>query len=229
MRKPNAGVQSSSGVAGSKVPAIPSLSRIAACALLLSAWGFLAPLPAVGATNLPPCCRQVEPVTSYSDKSLYQLDSLWTSDVNRQVRLGVLQGRPQVLAMFFTSCQYACPIIVHDMKRIQETLPQAVRDTVDFVLVSFDTDRDTPVVLREYRQRQDLEPAHWTLLTGKPDDVRELAALLGVKYQKDARGQFSHSNVITILNPQGEIAFQQVGLNKDPADTVGAIERTLTR
>jgi cytochrome oxidase Cu insertion factor (SCO1/SenC/PrrC family) len=48
----------------------------------------------------------------------------------------------------------------------------------------------------------------WTLLRGGADDVRELAALLGVNYAEDARGQFAHSNLITLLNADGEIAFQ---------------------
>ena len=173
----------------------------------------------------PPCCRKAEPTGAYTDKSLYQLDSNWTSDVSKDIKLGVFQGRPQVLAMFFGSCEYACPIIVHDMKRLQKALPPALRHKVNFTLVSFDTERDTPAVLRTYRQRQNLGTDRWSLLTGKPDDVRELAALLGVNYQKDARGQFAHSNVITVLNPAGEIVHQQVGLSQDILATVKAIER----
>ena len=173
----------------------------------------------------PPCCRQVAPTGNYTEKSLYQLDSHWTSDVNKKIKLGVFQGRTQVLAMFFASCEYACPILVHDMKRLQESLPPALRHKVNFTLVTFDTERDTPAALQAYRQRHSLSIDHWSLLTGKPDDVRELAALLGVKYQKDSRGQFAHSNVITVLNPSGEIAYQQIGLNKDVLATVKAIER----
>ena len=67
------------------------------------------------------------------------------------------------------------------------------------------------------------------LLTGKPDDVRELAALLGVNYRRDGRGQFSHSNIITVLNAQGEAAFQQVGLNKAPDETVKEIARLFAK
>ncbi len=175
----------------------------------------------------PPCCRVLAPSGRYTDRSLYQLDSTWTSDVGRDVKLGVLQGRVQVVAMFFTSCEFACPVIVNDLRRIQAALPEPLRDRVDFLLVSFDSKRDTPEALRAYRERQKLDAAHWTLLRGKPDDVRELAALLGVNYREDARGQFAHSNLITVLNPQGEIIHQQAGLNSDPAPTIAAIQRAL--
>jgi protein SCO1/2 len=35
----------------------------------------------------------------------------------------------------------------------------------------------------------------------------------GVNYRKDARGQYAHSNLITVLNAQGEIVAQESGLN----------------
>ena len=54
---------------------------------------------------------------------------------------------------------------------------------------------------------------------------RELAALLGVNYTEDARGQFAHTNLITVLNAEGEIAFQHTGLRQDPALLITAIEK----
>lgn len=175
----------------------------------------------------PPCCRALPPGKPPTDKSLYQLDSVWTSDVGREVKLGVLRGRPQVVAMFFAQCEYACPIIVENMRAIERALSATQRGQVDFLLVSFDAERDTTEVLSAYRKKMKLAPAHWTLLRGREDDVRELAALLGINYQRDARGQFSHSNVITVLNGEGEVAFQQAGLNKEGGETIAALERAL--
>ena len=175
----------------------------------------------------PPCCREIAATAPLTDQSLYQLESQWTSDVGREVKLGVLRGRPQIVTLFFTSCEYACPIIVGNMKAIEQALPEALRGKVDFLLVSFDVARDTPAVLQAYRTKEKLALARWTLLRGKEDDVRELAALLGINYQRDAKGQFSHSNIITVLNAEGEVAFQQVGLNKDAKETVAAIEKLL--
>lgn len=180
------------------------------------------------AEEKPPCCREAAPAAPLADKSLYQLESTWTSDVGKDVKLGVLRGRPQVVAMFFTTCEYACPIIVENMKSIEQALPETLRDKVDFLLVSFDVERDTVEALKSYRAKKELATARWTLLRGKEDDVRELAALLGINYQRDARGQFSHSNTISVLNAGGELVFQQTGLNKDAAETVAAIEKMLS-
>ena len=176
------------------------------------------------ASDTPSCCaKELTSATPIPDKSLYQLDSSWTNDASAVLQLGALRGRPQVITMFFASCEYACPILVHDMKRIEAALPENVRTNVGFVLVSFDSDRDTPAALASYRKNHELA-THWTLLRGAPDDVLELAALLGVKYKKDARGQFAHSNVITVLDANGEIRSQQIGLNQSVDDVVATVK-----
>ena len=176
-------------------------------------------------SNKPACCQKELSATSpLSDRSLYQLDSSWTNDTSAALQLESLGGRPQVITMFFAKCEYACPLLVHDMKRLEAALPENMRSNVGFVLVSFDSERDTPAALAEYRRNHNVA-AHWTLLRGAPDDVLELGALLGVKFKKDLRGQFAHSNVITVLDAKGEIVFQQIGLNRDPAPTTAALRK----
>jgi protein SCO1/2 len=184
---------------------------------------------ALAATNettevLPPCCRPLASQTNYTDKSLYLLDSTWTSDAGRKVKLGVLRGKPQVVVMFFASCQFTCPITVSDVQRIEAALPENLRTNTGFLLVSFDSVRDTPAALKAYRTTRELSSQNWTLLRGEPDDVRELAALLGVIYREDANGSFAHSNVITVLNAEGEIVYQQPGLNLPPDEIAAKLK-----
>ena len=158
------------------------------------------------------------------EKSVYQIDSTWTTDTGQPFKLATLRGRPQILAMFFTSCQNACPITVSDMKRIEAALPEALRPHVGFTLVSFDPERDTTAALHAYRLRRDLDPNRWTLLRGELADVTKLAARIGMKYKYGARGQFSHSNIITVLSPDGEIVRQQIGLNQSIDETVAVVQ-----
>jgi len=174
--------------------------------------------------TVPSCCANAEPAAGFSDKSLYQTESKWTTDVNKQIKLADLKGRPQIVVMFFASCQYACPILVHDLSRIEAALKPELRAKVGFTLVTFDTKRDTPEVLAKFREGRNLSP-NWTLLHGADDDVLELAALLGVKYKEEATGQFAHSNIITVLNADGEIVHQLVGLGQDVAEAVKSIEQ----
>jgi protein SCO1 len=175
-------------------------------------------------TNRPhSCCSQAQSAAAFTDKSLYQTGSRWTMDTGRQIKLGALRGKPQVVAMFFANCQYACPLLVNDMRRIETALTPAERARVGFVLVTFDPKRDTADALAEYRRVHNLPTERWTLLRGEPEDVQELAALLGVRYKQDARGQFAHSNIITVLNAEGEIVHQEVGLLQDISESVRII------
>ena len=178
----------------------------------------------------PPCCstNKVES-GKITDKSIYQIETEWTSDFGKKMKLDRLRGKPQVIAMFFTSCEYACPVLVHDVRRIEAALPEKIRNEVGFVLVTFDTERDTVEALHAYREKLDLDTDRWVLLRGQNEDVFELAALLGVKFKKDQRGQFAHSNIITILNSDGEIIHQQIGLNQDPAVSVKKLESALKK
>jgi len=180
-------------------------------------------------TPTPPSCRVGLPPGKYSETSLYTLDSTWTTDAEREVKLDVLRGYPQVVAMFFTNCQHSCPLIVADMKGIEKALPRGVRGKVDFLLVSIDPSRDTPEVLRAYREKHQLSLEHWTLLRGSADAVKQLAEKLGFRYYPGSERQFGHTLVISILNQNGEVVFQQGGVGALPDGAVDTLVRLLHR
>ena len=184
------------------------------------------PKPACCAPEKPaaaaPCCAEEKPAVPLSARSIYQLDATWTNDDGATLKLATLRGSPVVLAMFFAQCEYACPVLVNDIQRLRAALPEAVGEKARFVLVTFDTARDSTAALKAYRTRASLD-AKWTLLRADADAVQELAMLLGVKFKQDARGQFSHSNLFTILNPDGEIVHQHVGLNRDVSEAARAL------
>jgi protein SCO1/2 len=168
------------------------------------------------------CCRDEADATHFSKESIYQLDGRFTDDSGRPFSLRSLRGRPVVLDMFFASCGYACPLTVTDMLDLQQRLPARLRDQAVFVLVSFDVAHDTSAVLAKYREQRHLG-GNWILLRGDEDNVRELAALLGVQYRETANGMFSHSNQITILNRAGEIVHERRGLKGGLGETVAAL------
>jgi cytochrome oxidase Cu insertion factor (SCO1/SenC/PrrC family) len=158
--------------------------------VVCSSWALGATEPKSSAPK-PPCCREGLPPGKYSEKSLYSLKSVWTSDVGRDVKLEVLRGRPQVIALFFTNCEHSCPLIVEEMKAIDNALPHEVRGNVDFLLVSIDPKRDTPEALGNFRAKHGLPTERWTLLRGSDEATRDLAAMVGFKYQPGSPTQFA--------------------------------------
>jgi protein SCO1 len=160
------------------------------------------------------CCSEEEG-EEYSENSIYQLESIWKDQNGNKFTLGDLEGKPVILSMFFASCTYACPIIVNDMKKIEESLPSGEAGNYQFVLVSIDPERDTPEALKKFAQMKGLDLSRWTLLSGSKENIQELAALTGFKYKKEPDGSFSHSNMIMLINDEGEIVHQHLGLNQD--------------
>jgi protein SCO1 len=164
------------------------------------------------------------PPGKISEKSLYGLDSTWTADVGREVKLAALRGRPQVLALFFTSCEHSCPLIVKDMKAIEKGLPARAREKVDFLLVSIDPERDTPEALRAFRAKHGLGIKHWSLVRGSAADVKKLADMVGFRYYPGSAQQYAHSLLISVLNPAGEIVFQQSGIGNRRDEALAAVK-----
>jgi protein SCO1 len=145
------------------------------------------------------------------DYSIYQVESNWHNQNATALNLSALVGRIQVVAMTYTSCEMSCPRIVAAMKEIEKK----ANGQIGFVLVSIDPERDDVSTLAAYATKMNLAKSNWNLLTGSSDDVLEIAALLGVRYQKMPDGEFAHSNIITVLNEEGVIVHQQNGIAVD--------------
>lgn len=171
------------------------------------------------------CCSAETPEKEkFSDKSLYQLDAKWTTQDGKKIQLSQFKGKIPVLAMVYTSCTYACPRIVSDIKSIEEKIPAALREKIVFVLVSMDPERDTPAQMKSFAEKMQLDEK-WTLLRSDEDDVAELAAILGVKYKQEKNGDISHSNIISVLNQDGEITYQLEGLGQDVTGVVDVLKK----
>jgi protein SCO1 len=155
--------------------------------------------------------------------SVYQLESRWTTDAGRTLKLAELGGHYQVVAFIFTHCGGACPLLVKSLQLQARSMPQQMRERARFLLVSIDPANDTVAALRRYRQDMGLDE-RWTVLRGRDTDVRELTAALGFNYQRMADGQFAHSNSITLLDPAGAIVLQHPqaeGALQAMSETVG--------
>ena len=169
------------------------------------------------------------PAQGVSGTSLHLLESVWTTDNGKSLRLGDLSGSVRVLALIFTNCPSTCPTLVKDVQSMADHLPRSDRSGIRFVLITIDPERDTQEALRAYRSRMGLDPEHWILLRGDPYAVRELAAVLGFSYGKEEAMEFAHSKLVTVLNPGGEIVHQQADVGTDPDRLMAAISGASTR
>jgi protein SCO1/2 len=137
-----------------------------------------------------------------SERSIFRLDTTWTDDGGKPMKLGDLRGAVQVVTFFYTTCESACPLTVKALQAVARH--GASKTSARYLLITVDPERDTLAALRQYRHKMHIAPG-WKLLRGANTDVRRLAALLGFNYEQIASGEFVHSNLVTVLNPHGEV------------------------
>jgi protein SCO1/2 len=160
-----------------------------------------------------------------SEESIYNVSSTWKNRHGEELQLNQLRGKVQVVAMVYTHCEHACPRILADMQRVKDNLESEVAAQTHFTIISIDPERDTPDRLKTFANENNLSEEKWTLLNGGNGDVLEIAALLGVKYKRVSDTDFTHSNMITVLNKEGEVVHQRKKLEDQQHDILAAIEQ----
>ena len=146
--------------------------------------------------------------------SIYQLDVELTDEGGEPFPWNNVRGHPTFVGMIYTQCTSACPMIISALQNVDDSLPAEVRDEARYLLISFDPERDTAEALSRTKRDHDLGD-RWTLVRAESGDVREISAVLGIRYRKLVSADFNHSSVFTLLNQEGEIAARVDGLGKE--------------
>ena len=156
--------------------------------------------------------------------SIFNLSSKWETPDGTKIHLEDLKGKVLTMVMIYTSCKAACPRLVADMRHIEERIPEEYKDKVQLVLVSIDPTVDTPKRLKDFSIENKMTGDQWVFLRSNEENTREFAAVLAVNYKKISPIDFSHSNIISVFNAEGELAFQQEGLGVSYDKTVSKIK-----
>jgi len=166
---------------------------------------------------------KIKETDEISDLSIYNLPSQWKTQHNTEIELKDLKGNVVVMVMIYTTCQSACPRLVADMRGIEAKIPADQKNKVKLVMVSIDPKTDTPARLKEFSVENEMETDQWVFLTGSESDTREFAAVLAVNYKQISPMDFSHSNIISVFDQQGELVHQKEGLGVNHEATVSKI------
>ena len=156
--------------------------------------------------------------------SIYNASGSWRNTAGAEMKLSSFRGKNVIVTMAFTHCTFTCPLVVAKLKEIEKQLKANEVTDYRIVIASFDPTRDTPERLAAYMKEKNIPASHWTLLSPKSDkEVRELAAVLGVTYSKDRQGDYSHSNIISILDREGIVVEKINGIAADHEPLVASL------
>ena len=150
--------------------------------------------------------------------SIYQLAVTLTDQEDRTTQLDERRGQPMLVSMFYTSCQFVCPMLIDALRDTEARLSVDERKRLSVLMISFDPAHDSVTVLKRTADERQLDPAHWTLARTDPAAARKLAAVLGIQYRALANGDFNHTSTLILVDGEGRIVARTAQLgNADPA------------
>jgi protein SCO1/2 len=161
--------------------------------------------------------------------SVYQLDIMLSDQRGHEFQLADKRGRVLLVAMFYTSCPYVCPLIIDSAKGIERALGADQRARLGLLLISLDPTRDDTAALKSVANKRKLDPEHWTLARTDDASVRKLAAVLGVRYRALVDGEFNHTSALVLLDAEGRKLASSARLGPEPdPEFLAAVRAALT-
>jgi protein SCO1 len=133
-------------------------------------------------------------------------------DDGERFQLGTYKGQAYAVTFIFTRCPLAdfCPRVSGQFAEIEKELARdpALGARTRLLSISFDTEHDTPAVLRAYAEPFRSAAAsgghRWDFATGKPEDIKTIATFFGVDYEPDASG-ITHNLRTAVVSPEGRV------------------------
>jgi protein SCO1 len=163
-------------------------------------------------------CTLATAVPALPADSIYQLAVPLTDQAGRDFQLEDRRGRPMLVSMFYTSCQFVCPMLIEALRDTETTLGADERARLSVLMVSFDPEHDSVAVLKQTADERRLDGTRWTLARTDAKSVRKLAAVLGIQYRALKNGDFNHTTALLLIDADGRIAGRTSKLGSaDPA------------
>jgi protein SCO1 len=197
-------------------------ATVRACMVLawVSAWMWAAPSFAAGTGSTPAfvAAAPADANPALPTDSVYHLQAQLVDHQGLGFVWGAHRGQPMLVSMFYTSCQFVCPLLIETVRATQTQLSASERAALPVLLISIDPARDTVAVLKQTAEQRLVGASNWQLARTDAASVRRLAAVLGVQYRELGNGDFNHSTAVILLDAQGRIAALTTQLGSaDPA------------
>ncbi|CAI6061894.1 SCO family protein [Cohnella sp. JJ-181] len=142
-----------------------------------------------------------------------------------------LNGTVRLMEFMYTSCPDICPATSYNMVLIQNELKKQglFGDKTKMLAITFDPQRDTAEVMRNYAAKMDMDLSGWVLLRGEETETAHIAEQFGVTVQNLGDGQFVHNatSLILIDGKQRIRRVYRMGMDMDNQQIVRDIKALL--
>lgn len=112
-------------------------------------------------------------------------------------------GKVVLVTFVYTTCPDVCPLFSAHFAAIQRALDDDQREDYLLLTISTDPKRDTPAKMKAYAAAFKANDKHWRFLTGTPKNLSPVWKQFGVNVKDHGNGQIQHTNLTTLIDPQG--------------------------
>jgi protein SCO1 len=151
-------------------------------------------------------------------------------DQDGQARaISSFRGHRVALTFMYVRCPLPdfCPLMDRHFAAVQKTVAAtpALND-VRLVSVSFDTQNDTPAVLKMHAQALGADPARWSFMTASPEEMEKLTRRFGLHVERDAENaiEITHNLRTAVIDANGKVVTIHSGTDWTPAQLVADLE-----
>ena len=157
---------------------------------------FLVSIIACGKSDKLPVYFENEPIPTFKMQN----------QAGKEMTEKDFTGKIYIADFFFSTCPGICKIMAKEMKMVQNQ----TKDMEDVKLISFSVDPETDSVarLKEYGEIIDAIPDKWHLMTGKYENVFDLAQKkYHISALKDAKaeGGIFHDERLILVDKKGRV------------------------
>jgi len=143
--------------------------------------------------------KQLEPGDVVPDVTL-------TDQNGKTFHLADFRGKAVLVTFVYTRCPLPnyCPLMSKNFSTLQEQLGKEFAGRFHLVSISFDTDYDTPPVMKSYAQAFTKDETSWTFASGNKQQIQSAASQFGLVYLPEA-GSFTHDLRTALIGPDGKL------------------------
>jgi protein SCO1 len=162
--------------------------------------------------------------------SLYQLNVTLTDQDGKRSNWQDGVPGPRIVSMFYTRCEYVCPMLFEAIRSVESNLPADARQQLRVGLVTLDPARDDVSALKKTADQRAGDQTRWRVYRTDDAGVRKLAGLLGIQYRRMSDGEFNHSTVMILLDANGVELARTTNIAKaDPVFVKAVLKATQAR
>jgi protein SCO1/2 len=135
----------------------------------------------------------------------------------QKVSLESTNGKARIVYFYFANCPDVCPPTTFLLSQVQDQLQaeDKLGTKAELISITFDPERDTPEVIRDFAKRHFADLNGWRFLRGDEEKTLQLAKDFGVGVVKNEDGSYMHTNAITIVDKDGQIRKWINGSSED--------------